>query len=84
MNLASSRQKLRGQTLTLERLNDEHNNLSWEAVVALLLCHTLVDDKETALYYRMLRIWVYMLKPPAAYACDGAMLTCKLSVFPIY
>lgn len=31
MNLASSRQKLRGQTLTLERLNDEHNNLSWEA-----------------------------------------------------
>ena len=53
-------------------------------VVALLLCHPLVDDKEKALYYGMLRIWVYMLMTPAAYACGGAMLACKLSVFPIY
>lgn len=53
-------------------------------VVALLLCHPLVDDKEKSLYYGMLRIWVYMLMTPAAYACGGAMLACKLSVFPIY
>ena len=31
VNLAASQQKLRGQTLSLERLNEELNNLVWEA-----------------------------------------------------
>ena len=41
VNLASSRQKLRGQTLSWERLREELNNLVWEA-------EDKAADKETA------------------------------------